>query len=402
MSAEALTRLRNKKGTTEDRRAVVASETAAGRIEAATWWIDVAETAFGGAKIAGPPRLAVAELRRDVAKLRTDAPETRDHLAKHLGRVDALLNRKQFDAARGTNFAAVAQEPLVEDPAMGRTLASLKERVDKSAAGGADPMDLERSRTAFAPTEEAARAAFVAATIDRFAQFRTSGCAPGRMRVSASLEAAGKGGLFAPETARSRIVALCATARRLERTKRLSVFVRSVGSVAYWLDGAPLKATGSDRSNFDCVGGERAEFDLLPQDAVHALFDKSFASGDLPLYFAAMHATLDGAPVPAASWRFNLGGDPADAAPRLGRTPGARKRAKVAADTTGTEPEFDQSLVAHDFIMQTIMGAGRGGDYVAFNDELKDFEKAFSDRGFAPSWLGARCEKFLLTFVTPD
>lgn len=91
---------------------------------------------------------------------------------------------------------------------------------------------------------------------------------------------------------------------------------------------------------------------------------------------------LDGALVPATAWRLNFGGDPADAAPKLGKTPGARKRPKSPQDILGQNPESDEWIANAEFILETIMPN--------------------SDRGLTPAWSGARCEKYLMPFVAPN
>lgn len=399
-TADAMLRLRDGKGSIGDVRAVFAAESGAGRVEAATWWIDTFEAASGGAKIAGPAKLAVAELRREAAKRRVVAPEIREFLAKYVARIHALVNRKNFDGARRAYAAAVALQVLVEDPATARVLATHKERLEKAEAGDADAVDLERSSAAFAVTEDAAVAAFTAATQDLIEQFSTSGCSLGRQRLMAAFESAEKGGLLSAETMLARTAELRVAARRVERTKRVAILARSPGMVRYWLDGFQVKPLGVDRDVHNGNDADRVDFDLIAGDVLHAAFDTPYTDAKSPIYVAALHATLDGTLVPTTSWRRNIAGDPTLKKPKYAVAPVTKKRAKVDDDFKDWPPEVRASYLPYEFVLDAHIGNGLTR-LVAFDEELVLFEKAFADRQLPPLWVGVACEKFVMTFVMP-
>jgi hypothetical protein len=402
-AAEPMRRLRDGRGSIEDLRAAVAAEVAAGRLDSAAWWIAGAEADLAPPKASASARAATAELKREAARRRAPSTEDRALVAKLVRRVEAAVLQKNFDEARRVAATAATLLLFIDDAEAARNAAALDVRLKSAPKGDADPRELEKGRAAFLPTEDAARAAFVARFASWCDQYRAAGCRSGRLLIEKAMASAMACGFMPADTMRSRTLELRTLARRTERTRRVGLLLRSRGRVRFYLDGEPAPSRRGP-ATADATTDE-IDFDLLPGDRLQAAFDTSARNGgpgEPPMFLVALHATLDGAAAPAEAWKLNVDGDPKNVDPRLRAGPLCKKRKRVAADSETSDPEFNADVKGADLVLDVPTPDGAQFNIAAFSGDLPLLETIFIEKRLPISWYGTAIASFVLVFEVPD
>ncbi|HYC78453.1 MAG TPA: hypothetical protein VEI02_12570 [Planctomycetota bacterium] len=399
-TAAAMVRLRDGIGSTDDLKAVVEAETAAGRHDVVAWWIETAEPALAGPKAPGPARSAVAGWKRETAKRRAATQDDRVLISKSISRAEGLASRKNYDAARKAVAAAAALLEVVDHPDGMKNLAAVRDRLSKFGGGDADPRDVARDATASSALLESGRARFAGRIEELFTQYETAGCTAGRRVLERAVAAGHAAGWLGDAERGASTTRIRRAARRLEALRRLRLLLRAEGRVAFRLDGAPCIPFAGGEAAGSAESGDAREFRLLPGDRLQMTFDTPISGGDPPMWGVLVSAVLDGKPAPAAVWRQNIAGEPDDPEAKL--RPALRGKKTPAKNVLSSVKDEQQKkrIEAAGFVLECPHGDG--SQYIAFRPAFFGFEKDLEERGAAAFWLAAVCPKFTLVFATPD
>jgi hypothetical protein len=400
-TAAEMTRIRDGAADVADVKIVVAAETAAGRTDSAAWWVAAFDATRKASKDGAPASEEIETLRDTTAAARALAAADKASALTALEWATAQVALRNFAEARRALATAEAAYAFRKDPPIETSLAEMRERLSNVDDKDADPAAVRAGRAAFDAARRAMKGRFRARLSTAAAQYKTAGCRPGREEIEAAIAAGLRAEVLGADEARKSRAETRLAGRRLERTRSVAVFVRTIGKSEFFLDGEPAAPLRPPKANDDEPEGPRL-FALLPGDRLDVACDEPHATGESNFFVVTVHASVDGTPAAASSWRRNLAADPRTFEPVLKPAPVGRRRPATADDVDDEDPEFRDSVRKAGEVLETTPEADGTRPFIPIDEDVVRFERAFANRRLTPVWMAFLGRTCVLSFIVPE
>jgi hypothetical protein len=390
----AMARLRAGEVDVELVRVVVTEVLAGPHAIAAPWWLATAPDAGPDNKLLPSERETLAKLRR--ATERTDTfPEERKVTLRLIRHVESLIAAKEHAAARRGAAAARAFLALVPDAGLTKLLEAAEKKIPPP---GDDPAVVKEASWPAGLQAEAA-AAWRGLIAQALAAYAEAGCKPGRHVLARAIRNAAA--LVPEREIAASLKSLRALVRSVEPKAALTLFVRTIGTARFLLDGEPL-AFGEGDAPFEADKHDVVEVAVVPGDLVTISFKEPYASDEITRSFVvAFHGRFEGRDLAAKDLFCDLGETPGGRNAVLLPAPLARKKSDPPTSLFGQSREQDDALRATNTYFELPKTVRRSVDVPCFPDMIA-FLQEFETRKLAPLLIGTETDAFALVIRVPD